>query len=293
MVKVELSVLMMFFVIFNRVKFSIDTLSKSYLHIRETMPNIHRYTDLLDMLDMGRKNRVVCEDMTDSSVTLPKIEMREVSFQYDNEFVLDNVNFKAYAGDRILIQGPSGHGKSTFLEVLCGLLPPSKGMVLYNGESLDENLFYKMRSHIAYVSPTVYLFKDTLKANLLIGCPEKEKDLDRVLKLSGLDEVVSELPNGLDSYIGTDGDALSLGERQRVILARLYLKNPRLVLLDEATANLDKKLEEEIIRNLLSYIDAQAILIIIAHKEPAGINFNKQYRIENGKLEPLLIYNKS
>ncbi len=214
--------------------------------------------------------------------------MRNVSFKYDNEVVLNDMNFTANAGDKILIKGPSGHGKSTFLEVLCGILPPTEGTVYYDSEPLGEDLFYTIRPHVAYVSPTVYLFQDTLKANLLIGCPEKENELDNVLKLSGLDKVVSELPDGLDSHIGIDGNTLSLGQRQRVILARLYLRNPVLVILDEATANLDKKLEKELINNLLTYISPEAIIIMVAHKEPEGFEFNKSFIMENGKLENVL-----
>ncbi|MBA7698557.1 Vitamin B12 import ATP-binding protein BtuD [subsurface metagenome] len=273
---------MIIFVLFNRMKVHVTKISASAIRIREQIPNIYRYFDLLNLL----APQVAGVDEEVTGHVFHKIEARSVDFKYDQEFILNDVNFEACAGDRILIQGPSGQGKSTFLEILCGILPPSNGVVLYDGNCLDEEFFYKVRPLIAYVSPTVYLFQDTLRENLVMGMPIEEKKLDRALKLSRLDEMVAELPDGLDSFIGIDGDNLSLGQRQRVILARLYLKNPRLVLLDEATANLDLELENQIIENLLSFLDPQSILVMVAHKEPKGMPFNKRFIMENGSLMP-------
>ncbi len=285
--KLELSALMILFIIFNRIKAYVNLFSTSYMKLRERIPGIYRYGELLNTL--GAVQRISSETIPlQGDFKLSELEMKKVSFKYDDQVVLNNVNFTANAGDRILIKGPSGHGKSTFLEVLCGILPPTGGGVYYNGKPLGEDLFYTMRPHIAYISPTVYLFQDTLKANLLIGCPEKESELDNVLKLSGLDKVASELPGGLDTPIGIDGNALSLGQRQRVILARLYLRNPSLVILDEATANIDKKLEKELMHNLLTYINPETIIIMVAHKEPKGFEFNKSFIMENGTLKSVL-----
>jgi len=285
-IKLQLAILMTLFVIFNRLKVYVELFSKSYLQLRERIPSLHRYYDLLSTLGSGRKHGE--KSGTDKRASVAKIEMKGVYFRYNDEPVLSNINFEARAGDRILIKGPSGHGKTTFLEILCGILPPTEGSVLYDGMPLNEELFYDIRPYITYVSPTVYLFQDTLKMNLLIGCPEKENQLEKAISLAGLSNVVSELPKGLDTYIGTDGDALSLGQRQRVILARLYLKDPRIILFDEATANLDKQLEKDIIDNLASYISPESIVIMVAHKEPPNMNFNKRFKIENGTLEDMV-----
>lgn len=280
---VKLSILMIIFVIFNRMKGYITTITNSTILIRERLPNVYRYIELLNLITV--KEPIIHEVTVDSKDAFSRIEAKGISFKYDRELILNDINFEASAGDRILIQGPSGQGKSTFLEILCGLLPPSEGTVLYDGKPLDNELFYKIRPYIAYASPTVYLFQDTLKVNLTMGVPIEAETLNKALKLSKLDEVITELPDGLNSYIGTDGDALSLGQRQRVILARLYLKNPRLILLDEATANLDPKMESEIISNLLSFLDPSAILVMVAHKEPKGLNFNKKFNIIGGRLQ--------
>jgi len=284
---VKLSILMIIFVIFNRMKSYVATITNCAILIRERLPNVYRYIELLNSITV--KESIVDGIAVDSKYVFSKIEAKAISFKYDKELVLDNVSFEASAGDRILIQGPSGHGKSTFLEILCGLLPPSEGRVLYDGKPLDDELFYKIRPYIAYASPTVYLFQDTLKTNLTMGIPIEVEILNKALKLSKLDDVITELPDGLDSYIGTDGDALSLGQRQRVILARLYLKNPALVLLDEATANLDLEMENQIIENLLSFLDPQSILVMVAHKEPKGLDFNKRFNIVGGRFQRAMV----
>jgi len=281
--KLQLAILIALFVIFNRVKVYVELFSRSYLQLRERVPSLHRYYDLLYTLGTGSNQNE--KYSTDENTSISKVEMKGVSFGYDNETVLNNVNFKACAGDRILIKGPSGHGKTTFLEILCGILPPAKGDVLYDNNPLTKEIFYNIRPHVSYISPTIYLFQDTLRVNLLIGSPEKKNELENALKLSGLSDVVSELPKGLDTHIGIDGNALSLGQRQRVILARLFLRNPSLIILDEATANLDKKLEKELMHNLLTYISPKSIIIMVAHKEPEGIEFNKSFKMENGRIK--------
>ena len=280
---VKLVVLMTLFIIFNRIKASIGIISNSCIRIREYIPNVYRHLEILEAL--GAKVRWDALERTYAQGTISKVEMKGVLFKYAEEPVLKGLNFEGRTGDRILIEGPSGQGKSTFLEVLCGLLPPLTGSVLYDGKPLDGDLFYGLRPLIAYVAPTVYLFRDTLKNNLIMGCQGNGAELEDAIRLAGLEEVVKEMPDGLDSLIGTNGDRLSIGQRQRLILARLYLKKPNLILLDEATSNLDPELENEIVENLLSFIDPEAILIMVAHKAPPNIKFNKRFIMENGRLK--------
>ena len=199
--------------------------------------------------------------------------------------MLRGVDFTAQAGDRILIQGPSGMGKSTLLEVLCGLLPPDQGRVLYDGRPLTQELFYEYRREMAFVSSTVWIFDDTMRNNLLLGEALTPERLQQALRLAKLEEVVRDLPNGLDTRLGVNGKNLSQGQRQRLLLARIYLKQPRLLLLDEATANLDPATENEVINAMLSFIDPSAILIMIAHKAPPGISFNKRLILQDGVLQ--------
>jgi ABC-type bacteriocin/lantibiotic exporter with double-glycine peptidase domain len=284
--RVDLAALVILFVIFVRMKGHVATLSNAYTVLVEKLPHVYRYFHLLKELTPAPRapRRGQGADQTLSSVAC-----RQVWFRHSdrNEWVLRSVDFEAGAGQRIWIQGPSGHGKSTLLLLLCGLLTPSRGQVHLDGEVLTEDVFYRVRDRIAFVSPAIYLFDDTLRNNLLLGCPDREGALGEALARSALDRVVADFPDGLDTRTGTNGSHLSLGQRQRVILARLFLKRPRLVLLDEATANLEEALEEQVMRNLVSFLDPRAVLILAAHKQPRGITFDRHLRLESSTLTEL------
>jgi len=284
MFDVPLPQLIALFVVFTRLKSAVSSISGNLLDYKELVPSIGRMLSLLDELTA----KPVAYRRTEAAGKLPlrSIEMRNVSFAYEpaGQPVLCNVDFVAKAGDRILISGPSGEGKSTFLKVVSGLLPPSSGEVRCDSAILDDALFYVLREKMICVSPTVYVFRDTLRANLTMGTDVSEAQLAAAIRHAGLTDVVAGLPNGLDTNIGADADQLSLGQRQRVILARIYLKQPKLILLDEATANLDPDLEIELIDRLQSFADASSIIIMIAHKAPPNFRYNRRQTFAGGRL---------
>ncbi len=272
--------LMILLVVFSQMRGSITAISIHYGRFKETQPNVLRYFDLLDTLGKDKKklNKLL-------NLVPKQIEMSNVIFKYDNKNILNNISFSATEGDRILIQGASGHGKSTFLTLLAGLRQPNEGHISYNNNILNEELLFSIRNNSIYISPEIYLFNQTIRENLSLGFNVTDKDIDRAISNSFLNEVVDNLPKGLDSKIGINGDALSLGQRQRLILSRLFLRKPQLILLDEPTANLNPKLETNILQNIYSYIEERAILIIVAHKEPNNISFTHNYNIYNGNLK--------
>lgn len=281
----DLALLLVMFLLFNRIKSGINEISVSYLNIQEILPNVKRIQSLLETLKQGAITHWDPSDRSADQIT--SIEVRSVSFGYDPESpVLRNLDFAARSGDRILITGPSGQGKSTFLELLAGLLPPDQGQVFYNETLLDTAQFYRHRDRISFVSPTLHLFNASLRANLTIGVdPARvEEALDQAIHLAGLDDVVEGLPDGLDSGIGHNGTDLSVGQRQRVLLARLYLKRPDLVLLDEATANLDPALEANLLTNLETFLHRDAIIVMIAHKPPQNYQYTRHYNFIRGQL---------
>ncbi|NKB20009.1 MAG: ATP-binding cassette domain-containing protein [Alphaproteobacteria bacterium] len=285
----ELATLLMLFVMFNRLRASINTIAGAAMSYVNLVPSVSLLGDVLGQLEKNsvRRNEWDVESFPPIQVA----SIKSIYFQYEEEGppVLNDINFDAVSGDRILIKGPSGQGKTTLFEILCGILEPDRGEIRFNGELLNEDLFYRIRQTLGFVSPTVHLFRGTLRENLTMGAPIDEKMLEKAIRLAGLENVIAELPLGLDDDLGENGDTLSLGQRQRVILARIFLRQPSLVLLDEATANLDRALEEKITSNLEQFIDPNAIVIMIAHKEPEGFNFTKKFTMESGVLKPEVV----
>jgi len=284
--QLELAALLLLFVVFTRMKGFATTISNSLLEIRSQSPHIERYISLLDDLSgeqpVGGRS---AKRPQDPAATFRTIECRNVEFAYDDDApVLRDVSLVLEPGDRVLIAGPSGGGKSTLLEVIAGLLEPDSGTVAYDGQLLDEQLFRRVRSSIAIASPTVHLFRGTVRHNLSMGIADAEARIAEAVRLAGLEDALSELPHGLDTILGDDGNQLSLGQRQRVILARIYLKQPKLVLLDEATANLNPSLEAEIIDRLQSFVCPDCIIVLVSHKAPENFRYNKRYDMRDGQL---------
>jgi ABC-type bacteriocin/lantibiotic exporter with double-glycine peptidase domain len=223
---------------------------------------------------------------------LPKIselEFSHVKFGYSPDVpVLKDVSFHFRAGDQVWLKGESGQGKSTLFSILTGLLRPTGGDIRMNGSPLHPSDQLRLRDQVTLVSPTVYLFNTTLRDNLLVGVPaERHRKLDEALSRSGLAEVVAQMPEGLETQIRRDGENVSLGQRQRIILARMFLRDASVILLDEATANLDRDLEEKVLEQVRQIVGTQAILIVISHKRPPVLQFTQCLELRDGEVVPL------
>src|SRR5208283_234533 len=138
------------------------------------------------------------------------------------------------------ILGPSGGGKSTFADLLIGLLTPDKGQILIDGKPLEGNMLHSWRRSVGYVPQESLLFHETLQDNMRWASPESsEEDIWEALELASAMDFVKAFPEGLETVVGDRGVRLSGGQRQRIALARALLRKPTLLLLDEATSNLD------------------------------------------------------
>jgi ATP-binding cassette subfamily C protein len=173
-----------------------------------------------------------------------------VSFGYDGGplLALDRVSFTINRGESIGIVGPTGAGKSTLVDVLLGLLSPTSGRVLIDGEPL-EGRERAWQRQIGYVSQNIYLLDDSLRRNIAFGIPDSAVDeakLSAAVAHARLDEVVAGLPSGLDTIVGENGIRLSGGQRQRVAIARALYHDPAVLFFDEATAALDNQTEREV-----------------------------------------------
>lgn len=204
----------------------------------------------------------------------PRVEMREslgaaqVSFQYEAAplLVLSEVSFTIRLGESVAIVGATGAGKSTLVDVLIGLLPPTNGRVLVDGASIDSNIEGWQRN-IGYVPQAPFFIDDTLRRNIALGVPDNridEEAVRRAVSIARLEGLVRELPSGLDTTVGERGIRLSGGERQRVSIARALYHDPALIVLDEATSALDPATERDVAQAIDRLRDRT--VIVIAHR---------------------------
>jgi ABC-type multidrug transport system fused ATPase/permease subunit len=212
----------------------------------------------------------------------PGIAFHSVSFYYDHNEILKDVSFSIDAGKTLGIMGPSGSGKSTLLLLLLGALKPSHGRVLVDNEPADELL--KHYANIGYVGPEPFLFEGTVRENLCYGVHNtQEPDLWKALEQAKLDGAIRALPDKLDHWISENGEGLSAGQKQRLCLARVFLKSPSLIILDEATANLDVKTEAEVIDSLANQ-KKKATIVIVTHRSSTLRHADLIYDMEKGEL---------
>lgn len=196
------------------------------------------------------------------------IEFEHVEFAYApaSRPVLRDLNFTARAGKVTAIVGPSGAGKSTILALLMRYFDTDKGSVRIGGVDVRSISPAQILSYISLVNQDVYLFKDTLRANLLLGNPcASPAELDNAIQSACLSDLIAALPNGLDTNLGDSGRTLSGGERQRVAIARALLKNAPIIALDEATSAMDPVTERQI-QSAVAALAKGRTTIVIAHR---------------------------
>lgn len=198
----------------------------------------------------------------------PTLELRDILFRYQpDSFELRIGSVRLQPGERIAIVGPSGSGKTTLLHVLAGLLPPSSGQVLVNGEPLARYGEAEWFKHISYITQHPYIFAGTFADNIAIGAGRdvSRDEIVRAAGAAGLTALAEELEQGYDTHVGDGGRGLSGGEKQRLALARAFLKSPSVILFDEPTVGLDVYTEQVLQRSLAELARA-ATSITIAHR---------------------------
>ncbi len=214
------------------------------------------------------------------------IEFRDVDFKYPDgdEHVLENFNLKIPFGSNIAIVGETGAGKSTLVNLVCRFFEPTRGQVLIDGRDARERSQLWLHSAIGYVLQTPHLFSGTVRENLLYGNPNAtEEEIRRALELVSATEVVDRMEKGLDSDVGEGGDMLSTGEKQLISFARAILANPRILVLDEATASVDTLTEQKIQSAIETIIKGRTSLVI-AHRLSTVKNADLILVVRDGKI---------
>ncbi|PRY61597.1 ATP-binding cassette subfamily B protein [Knoellia remsis] len=201
-----------------------------------------------------------------SEVSLSSLEATASGDRTAGEVVLRDVDVDIEPGQMVALVGPSGAGKTTLTSLVSRLYDPTSGVVRLGGVDLRDVSFDSLRETVGVVSQEAHLFHDTIRANLLYAAPAAtEAELEAALRAARIWDLVQRLPAGLDTVVGDRGHRLSGGEKQRIAIARLLLKGPRLVVLDEATAHLDSESEVAVQRALDAALEGRTS-IVIAHR---------------------------
>lgn len=221
-------------------------------------------------------------------ISIDSLAFEDVKFRHQsaNKDALRKISFEAKKGETIAFVGPSGSGKSTLVKLLVGLYSPKEGKILFNGHNYNEIDFDQLRERIGFVTQDTQLFSGTIRENLLFVNPSAtdEQCLD-VLKKAACNTLLERADKGLDSVIGEGGVKVSGGEKQRLSIARALLRNPNLLVFDEATSSLDSLTEEEISETIREVSEGHTHLtIVIAHRLSTIMHADKIFVLEKGRI---------
>ena len=259
-----------------------------------TQVNIERFTNLLavksDVIDTPQ----VVEKYGDCFEPRKEnwepirgdIEFRDVTFRYPDgeETVLENFSLKIPFGTHLAIVGETGAGKSTLVNLVCRFYEPTEGTLLIDGRDARERSQLWLHSAIGYVLQTPHLFSGTVRENLLMGNPDATEDqIWDAIRMVSADEVIAHLEKGLDTDVGEGGDLLSTGEKQLISFARAILADPRILILDEATASVDTMTEAKI-QAALEGVTAGRTSLMIAHRLSTVRNADIILVVRDGKI---------
>jgi subfamily B ATP-binding cassette protein MsbA len=254
---------------------------------------------IFGLIDQPLEKQVDRPDAKPIKTAKGHIEFDQVSFSYQPlvqesvdapREVLRDIQLKIEPGEVIAFVGPSGSGKTTLVNLVPRFYSPTKGSILLDGHPIEEYRLKDLRLQIGFVSQDVILFNDTIAANIAYGVVQ-HKDIDRVrvteaVAAANLTEMIRDLPDGIDTVIGDNGNRLSGGQRQRLAIARAVYKNAPILILDEATSALDSK-SERLVQEALEYLMQGRTTLVIAHRLSTIENADRIAVLEHGRIVEL------
>ena len=256
--------------------------------------NIERFTKLLEVKSDVADSKEVIEKYGDNFTAKKEnweplhgdVEFRDVSFRYPDgkELVLDHFNLKVQQGTNVAIVGETGAGKSTLVNLVCRFYEPTSGQVLIDGKDVRLRSQLWLHSSIGYVLQSPHLFSGTVRDNLRYGKPDaSDEEIWQALHTVAAEYVVRKMDKGLDSEVGEGGDLLSTGEKQLLSFARALLADPRLLILDEATASIDT-VTEKAIQDAIRTVIKGRTSFVIAHRLSTITNADIILAVKDGKI---------
>ena len=249
-----------------------------------------QFNEAIDLLNQPLPTYLLNEIPEAASIPLNNfIEIKNLSFRYTQEtpMVLDNISLKISKGDRIGFLGTTGSGKSTLLDIMMGLLTPTEGDFIVDGNIISPNNQRLWQANIAHVPQAIFLADSSIKENIAFGKPLEEIDLNLVkesARKAQISESIESWEYGYDSNVGERGVKLSGGQRQRIGIARALYRNANVIIFDEATSALDNKTESLVMKELDS-LDKDLTILIVAHRISTLKNCNLIIELEEGKIK--------
>ncbi len=240
--------------------------------------------DAMDQLDALKSENFIDADGKDLKLRHYDIEFKNVHFGYDSRTVLKDVSFRIPEKTSTAIVGPSGSGKTTVCSLIARFYDPQSGSITVGGHDLHEFTCDSLLSNISMVFQNVYLFHDTIRANICFGKPgATEEEMIAAAKKARCHDFIMALPSGYDTVVGEGGGTLSGGEKQRISIARAILKNAPIIILDEATASIDPE-NEHLIQQAISELTQGKTIITIAHRLATVQSADQILVIEDGQI---------
>lgn len=275
-----------------RILPSVGAVTSALNAIRSNLPSfnaayltVQRVNELEDELAQRQKNGIAEEH---AGIRFKnELSINHIYYRYPmtDQYILEDVNIRIKAKSSIGLIGTSGAGKSTFVDVLLGLLEPESGEILMDGKDITS-LGKVWNQNIGYVPQSIYLVDEDIRANIAFGVDRENIDdakVWRALEMAQLSEFIQAQPKGLDTMVGEWGIKFSGGQRQRVAIARALYTNPEILVLDEATAALDSETEEALME-AIDVLQGHMTLIIVAHRLTTIKRCDYIYEVKNGKL---------
>jgi ATP-binding cassette subfamily B protein len=257
-----------------------------YVDYKLNKITVNKYLEFLNVKD---------DDALENGKVIKKlngrIELKNISFGYDDNQVINDLSLAIDPGTSIALVGESGSGKSTIIKLLMGLIKPDDGKVLVDGIDLGKVSLNSYYDHVSYVSQEVPIFDGTLRENLVFDKNVSDEEIIEVLKLVSLEQFYLKLQNGLDTELGEKGIKLSGGEKQRVALARLFFEDTKIIILDEATSALDNITEKKVMNSIFEKLSNRTV-IMIAHRLESIKDVDEVLVLKDGEIVERGLYDE-
>lgn len=263
----------------QRFRGPINNVVSLYDSLQSALASLERIYDIIDGVESEEEEGLIIERLEG------RIEYRNVYFEYEKgRPVLKNITFTVEPGESIAIVGETGAGKTTLVNLLMKFYLPTSGEILLDGIDIARINTRSLRSRIAYVPQETYLFPGTIMDNIRISKPEAiDDEVVEICKTLGIHEFITRLPNGYETDAGEAGKRLSTGEKQLIAIARAMLKDPDIVILDEALSSVDPK-TESLIRMAMKKLMKGRTSILIAHRLSMALEADRIIVLDNGEI---------